>query len=238
MASVGLLFSPSQTFLGLQLSGNADTAPQRIISAAFCGHRQLTRVNGPCSSSCSSSKHVTESVLLRSHGRRQHLSHSGVRCSASAVDKAPVATPEEKLAGPELDRWQSCVAVVEEIGFEREEAGQLLSKAYGWSTKTYWREEKVEVVPSQEELKATVEYLEGLGVQGPDLMKVIKAFPYVLACSLEDRIKVNVAQMEKEWYISGKSLKSTLLRKPMVLGYYLDCRGDCIAECDHCWARF
>lgn len=131
------------------------------------------------------------------------------------------------------------MAVVAALGFDEEEADALLGKAFGWSTRTYWEDKVVEKVPEPSELETVVAYLRGeLGLEGPELQKVLRGFPQVLACSVQERLQENVAQLEREWGIAGPSLRSTLARKPMVLGYSVDCRGDCVAECDHCWARF
>lgn len=33
-------------------------------------------------------------------------------------------------------------------------------------------------------------------------------------------------------------IKGVLLRRPEVLGYNIDCLGDCAGECNRCWVRF
>ena len=48
----------------------------------------------------------------------------------------------------------------------------------------------------------------------------------------------SMTKLEKEFRLSGDVLKAAVLRKPAVLGCNVDCSGDCIAECNRCWARF
>uniref|UniRef100_M1AJ23 Uncharacterized protein n=2 Tax=Solanum TaxID=4107 RepID=M1AJ23_SOLTU len=51
-------------------------------------------------------------------------------------------------------------------------------------------------------------------------------------------MKTNVEILAKQWGIEGKTLRNLLLRNPKVLGYNVDCKGDCVAKCTRCWARF
>ena len=81
-------------------------------------------------------------------------------------------------------------------------------------------------------------YLRSLNLADDDLSKLLKKFPEVLGCSLEDELKNNVKVMENEWGIEGKTLKNLLMRNPRVLGYNVDCKGDCMAKCTRCWVRF
>nr|XP_020188989.1 uncharacterized protein LOC109774654 [Aegilops tauschii subsp. strangulata] len=57
-------------------------------------------------------------------------------------------------------------------------------------------------------------------------------------CDLESEVKLNVGKLDSDWGINGKTLRSVLLRNPKVLGYNVDCRGDCAAQCTRCWVRF
>ncbi|CAI0396408.1 unnamed protein product [Linum tenue] len=62
---------------------------------------------------------------------------------------------------------------------------------------------------------------QSLGLSDDDLLKVLKKFSEVMI-------------LEKVWAIKGKSLRNVLLRNPKVLGYNVDCKGDCIAQCTRC----
>ncbi|KAF6150094.1 hypothetical protein GIB67_038153 [Kingdonia uniflora] len=50
------------------------------------------------------------------------------------------------------------------------------------------------------------------------LCKVLKKFPEVLGCHLDEELKSNIQLQEKEWGIKGQSLRSLLLCNPKVLG--------------------
>ncbi|KAJ6764029.1 CGI-12 PROTEIN-RELATED [Salix purpurea] len=102
----------------------------------------------------------------------------------------------------------------------------------------YWGEQRKQEVPKFEIVCETLDYLRSLGLSDDDLFKLLKKFPEVLGCSLEHDLKTNVKILEKDWGIKGKSLQKLLLRNPKALGYNVDCKGDCIAQCTRCWARF
>jgi len=63
---------------------------------------------------------------------------------------------------------------------------------------------------------------------------LLKKFPEVLGCNLEEELKGNVKILEEQSYIKGNSLRKLLLRNPKVLGYNVDCKGDYIAQCTRC----
>lgn len=125
-----------------------------------------------------------------------------------------------------------------EIGLERPDAEKFLTRAYGWGSQAYWRKEKVEEVPDPENLQACISYLNDLGLEDADLMGVIKKFPEVLGCDVETRLKNNVAVLENQWKMKGMVITNTLKRKPEILGFTIDCYGDCAGECNRCWVRF
>lgn len=113
----------------------------------------------------------------------------------------------------------------------------MLRKAFGLIHSPYWGEEKKKEVPRNEMVNEVLEYLKGLGLSDDDLHKLLKKFPEVLGCDL-DEVKTNVTTLEREWGIKGKTLRNLLLRNPKVLGYNVDCKGDCMAQCTRCWVRF
>ncbi|KAG4984011.1 hypothetical protein AAZV13_10G179100 [Glycine max] len=80
--------------------------------------------------------------------------------------------------------------------------------------------------------------MRSLNLSDNDLSKLLKKFPEVLGCNLEEELKGNVKILEEQWSIKGNSLRKLLLRNPKVLGYNIDCKGDYIAPCTRCWARF
>lgn len=68
--------------------------------------------------------------------------------------------------------------------------------------------------------------------------KTVKAFPEVLGCAVDSQLQGNVAQLQKEWKLEGDVLRGAVLRNPPLLGYNVDCLGDCAGECNRCWVRF
>ncbi|POO00189.1 Mitochodrial transcription termination factor [Trema orientale] len=134
--------------------------------------------------------------------------------------------------------WEACREVLSTYKFSSEEANKLLGKAFGLVHSPYWGEERKRIVPKLETVNEILDYLRSLNLSDDDLSKVLKKFPEVLGCNLEAELKANVQILEKEWEIKGKSLRNLLLRNPRVLGYNIDCKGDCMAQCTRCWARF
>ncbi|WOH11551.1 hypothetical protein DCAR_0831040 [Daucus carota subsp. sativus] len=106
------------------------------------------------------------------------------------------------------------------FNFSIEKEDKILGKAFGLVHSPYWGEDRNKEVP---------EY---------DVVMLLKKFPEVLGCSLEDEIKNNAQVLEKQWGIKGKSLRNLLPRNPKVSGFNIDCKGDCMAQCPRCWVRF
>lgn len=144
----------------------------------------------------------------------------------------------ERLEGEDADKWNQCMDVLSEIGLEKPDAEKFLTRAYGWGSQAYWRKEKVEQVPEPENVQACIGYLNELGLEGEDLLGVIKKFPEVLGCDVETRLKANVGVLENQWKMKGMVITNTLKRKPEILGFTIDCYGDCAGECNRCWVRF
>lgn len=118
----------------------------------------------------------------------------------------------------------------------------MLARAFGWSTQAFWRQEKVEQLPTPEQLEGVLEYLQDeLNLREDDLAKVLRAFPEALACDVQERLAANVKVLQQQWRLSGGTLTKALMRQPQVLGYTVDCisdHGGCVGECNRCWARF
>lgn len=134
--------------------------------------------------------------------------------------------------------WESCRQSLSAFKFNVEEEDKILGKAFGQIHSPYWGEERKKEVPTFELVNEVLDYLRSLSLSDDDLSKLLKKFPEVLGCSLEEELKTNVQVLEKEWGIKGKSLRNLLLRNPRALGYNIDCKGDCMAQCTRCWARF
>lgn len=140
----------------------------------------------------------------------------------------------EKFDATGLERWQIARKHVEELGFSSEEADDVLAKSFGWSYSDYWGEEKQATIPDPETVSNSFSLMKDLGL---DLSTLLKKFPELVG--LTDReIQSSLATLDSKWGIAGKNLKNVLNRNPQVLGYNIDCQGDCAGECTRCWVRF
>uniref|UniRef100_A0A803NNH4 RNase H type-1 domain-containing protein n=2 Tax=Cannabis sativa TaxID=3483 RepID=A0A803NNH4_CANSA len=189
-----------------------------VVTGTTTGNIALLNVNSHCQNgvkvswtSCSSKKWV-----LKSTAQIENM----------------IVTEEDKK------QWEACREALCTYKFSNEEADKILGKAFGQIHSPYWGEERKKVVPKLELVNEILDYLRNLNLSEDDLAKVLKKFPEVLGCDLEDEVKVNVQVLEKEWEIKGKTLRNLLLRNPRLLGYNIDCKGDCAAQCTRCWARF
>ncbi|XP_021748539.1 uncharacterized protein LOC110714343 [Chenopodium quinoa] len=142
------------------------------------------------------------------------------------------------LSNEDTEKWASCREALSVFNFSIEEQDKMLGKAFGHIHSPYWGEERKVEVPNYELVNEILEYLRSLSLSDDDLSKLLKKFPEVLGCNLETELKNNVQILENQWGITGKPLRNLLLRNPKALGYNVDCKGDCIAQCTRCWARF
>lgn len=161
------------------------------------------------------------------------LSYSPDRWQIHSTGEPGIAVLED-----DTKSWEESKQVLSHFNFSTEESDKMLKKAFGWVNSPYWSEEREKETPKVQTINQILDYLTSLGLSDEDLQKLLKKFPEVLGCSLDQEIKLNVGLLEKDWGISGKTLRSLLLRNPKVLGYNVDCRGDCIAKCTRCWVRF
>ncbi|KAE8652244.1 uncharacterized protein LOC101218603 isoform X1 [Cucumis sativus] len=187
------------------------------ISDAVCSH---------VSFSCHSAKHTIKGVRRQNpYPRKWEI------CSSTQVESLILSDEDKKT-------WEACRQALSVFSFSVEEQDKMLGKAFGHIHSPYWGEDREKKVPNIEIVNDILEYLRTLGLSNDDLSKLLKKFPEVLGCNLEQELKTNVQLLDKEWGIQGKSLRNLLLRNPKVLGYYVDCKGDCIAKCTRCWVRF
>lgn len=134
--------------------------------------------------------------------------------------------------------WEEAKQILTSLDYSIEDADKMLKKAFGWIHSPYWSEERNKEVPNAEVVSGVLNYIRTLGLSDDDLCKLLKKFPEVLGCDLDSEVKLNVGKLDSDWGINGKTLRSLLLRNPKVLGYNVDCRGDCMAQCTRCWVRF
>ncbi|KAK7343818.1 hypothetical protein VNO77_12863 [Canavalia gladiata] len=134
--------------------------------------------------------------------------------------------------------WEACRQALSPFNFSDEEKDKILGKAFGLIHSPYWGEERKKEVPKFETVNGILDYLRSLNLSDDELSKLLKKFPEVLGCNLEEELRANVKILKEQWSIEGKSLKNLVLRNPKVLGYNVDCKGDCMAQCTRCWVRF
>ncbi|GAB4822581.1 hypothetical protein N2152v2_009627 [Parachlorella kessleri] len=155
-----------------------------------------------------------------------------------APKKAKPLSAEAAVAATDLEGWQRSRAALEQrLGLAPDMADSVLSDAFGWGSQVYWRQQKVQQPPSEEQVRQVLDFLGGLGIAEAELPKMVQAFPQVLGCEVS-LLQGNVDTLQKRWFLRGRGLVSMLERKPQVLGTAVDCEGSCMAECNRCWARF
>ncbi|KAG0599058.1 hypothetical protein M758_12G124300 [Ceratodon purpureus] len=155
---------------------------------------------------------------------------SRVRCQASTAVHFT-----DNFDSTQQEQWQISRKLVEDLGFSPEEANDILAKSFGWSYSDYWGEEKQATVPEPETVSASLTVMKD--IPGVDLSALVKKFPEVMGLT-EKEIKYSLGTLDGTWGIAGKALKNVLMRNPQVLGYNIDCGGDCAGECTRCWVRF
>lgn len=167
-----------------------------------------------------------------------------VICRAAEVAEVAASPSEAKamLTPDQMQHWQAChEQLVSNAGLSEEDADRLLAKGHAWTSRGYWGLDKVNSVPDPDHVTDVLQYLQfDIGLEGADLQKVLKMFPEVLACSVEDRLQPNVQRFEKEWFMKGDVLKKAIVRKPTLLGLSVDCStigsGACQGQCSKCWS--
>ncbi|KAL4566206.1 hypothetical protein LXL04_030318 [Taraxacum kok-saghyz] len=123
-------------------------------------------------------------------------------------------TTEIILTEEDTNTWEASRQSLSQFKFTKEEEDKILGKAFGFLHSPYWGEEREKIAPNLDEINAVLDYLRGLGLLDDDISKILKKFPEVIGCSLENEVKMNVGILEKQWGIKGKSLKNVLLRNP------------------------
>lgn len=207
-----------------------------ILILSLFSLRNLQNIN-----SASSYSPGPKYLLRQGHGAASLSSVSSWSDSSPrklATDLACTATSAvhftEKFDATGLERWQIARKHVEELGFSSEEADDVLAKSFGWSYSDYWGEEKQATIPDPETVSNSFSLMKDLGL---DLSTLLKKFPELVGLT-EREIQSSLATLDSKWGIAGKNLKNVLNRNPQVLGYNIDCQGDCAGECTRCWVRF
>ncbi|XP_047978537.1 uncharacterized protein LOC125220405 [Salvia hispanica] len=121
-------------------------------------------------------------------------------------------TEDVILSDEDKKTWESCRQALSAYGFGTEEEDKILGKAFGHIHSPYWGEERKKEVPKFEVVNEILSYLKDLGLTDDDLGKVLKKFPEVLGCNLENELKENVQILDNQWGI--KALVDFPLRPP------------------------
>ncbi|KAG1681382.1 hypothetical protein FOA52_007430 [Chlamydomonas sp. UWO 241] len=190
---------------------------------------------------CSTSSRAPPPSSLRTPQRQQWQQQHSVVCRSADIDAPAYMTAveaKEALSPDACESWDACAAMLGDIGLESD-ADRLLAKGFGWTSRGYFGAGKANVVPDPEGVIDVLSYLQGdLNIQGADLTKVIKAFPEVMACSINELLRPNVKRFEAEWFMKGDVLSKAIVRKPTLLGLTVDCStvgsGACMGQCSKC----
>jgi hypothetical protein len=160
-----------------------------------------------------------------------------VSCKATSTTKNKRTFSRDELTDEERQKWEPASGLLEGLGFSAEESDKILAKAFGWVDSPYWSETTLQTVPEVDAVSSKVDFMKGLGFAEDELTPVLKKFPELFGCR-ETLMTHNLGVLDKEWGIKGNKLKSLIKRNPHVLGYTVDCKGDCMAQCTRCWVRF
>lgn len=148
-----------------------------------------------------------------------------LRVSSSVPDDlvtAPFDSPAEVLQqlGPqEREQWDSCRSLLRDAGMPSDDViDRALARGFAWTSRWYYGQERQNDLPDPSNLLDSLTFLQSLGIQGEDLVKVLSKFPEALSCSVDERMGPNVARLESEWSMKGEVLKRAIVRKPTLLG--------------------
>ncbi|KAL3678279.1 hypothetical protein R1sor_021235 [Riccia sorocarpa] len=159
-----------------------------------------------------------------------------ITCKATDAVQNKNKFSRELLTAEQLEKWKEASRFLEGLGFDTEEADKILGKAFGWVQSPFWSEGMQQTVPEAETVSTALDLARGTGLTDDQLATVLKKFPELVNCL--DTIELNMGILNKEWGIKGNTLKNLIIRNPRVLGYNVDCKGDCMAKCTRCWVRF
>ncbi len=70
------------------------------------------------------------------------------------------------------------------------------------------------------------------------MQQAVKTFPEVIALPVEEQLQHNIEKLKKDWKMTDKVIPNVIKRQPAVLGYNVDCEGNCQGDCNRCWVRF
>jgi len=134
--------------------------------------------------------------------------------------------------------WNECATCLRNLGIDAEVTERSIIKAFGWGSQAYWRQEKVQQIPTLAQVLEVLSFLDELGIEADsDRAALITKFPEVLGLDIQ-LMRDNVEKLQKAYFLKGNPLKAAILRKPRVLGSVVDCQGSCEGFCTRCFAQF
>lgn len=195
------------------------------------------RVNHPSPSQGIECRHSTLLLGFVQNARSGlYVTRTFVQCKPNAA-----AQTTEIVANLSQDvkaSWDECTALLMTIGFEHEDSNTVLVKAFGWGGQQYWRQEKVQEVPSVDQITGVLQVLDEFSVVSmADKATIIGKFPEVLGLPV-DLIQSNFQKLQTQYFLKGPSLVAAVKRKPRVLGSIVDCQGSCEGYCTRCFVQF
>lgn len=170
--------------------------------------------------------------------RRKGFDSKSIRYrSVDRVSASAVPMSRDVFAVRDLE-WNESIEKLMSLGMDESEAVKSLERAFGWSGQSYWRNEKVEQVPTKEKIEVVLDFLCNIGIEdAKSHVTIIKKFPEILGLEAE-LMKSNVAKLQSAYFLKGKALANSIQRKPRVLGSIVDCEGSCQGYCTRCFAQF
>lgn len=168
----------------------------------------------------------------------------------SSVTSNLPADFSQSLSEDDRQQWQAAekevLQVMQSAGKSEEQEGvtYLVAQAFGWGRQSqrFWRGSVKNECPSAELVRSSLKFLKGSPLQFSDeeIVEVVLQFPQVLRLEVEGRMMQNLDYLTKNWpvFASLDRLRNAVKRQPQVLGYTVDCEGDCRSECSQCWVRF
>ncbi|XAR62661.1 hypothetical protein NMG60_11017507 [Bertholletia excelsa] len=211
--------------------GNSLASPSLTFKSATCICFSSTSIGKAPSTGSSNLQNCCPQNVIRGPWISNLPARKWERHLAAKIENVVLSDEDRKT-------WDTCRQALSPFNFTAEEEDKILGKAFGQIQSPYWGEERKKEVPKLEIVNEILDYLRSLSLSDDDLTKLLKKFPEILGCSLDDELRTNERILEKDWGIKGKSLRNLLLRNPKVLGYNVDCKGDCMAQCTRCWVRF
>ena len=117
---------------------------------------------------------------------------------------APPRWTSPRNSPPTKSRWESVKSLVSELGMDEAQADTCMVRAFGWGAQSYWRESKVEEIPTFEDVEARLDFLVEIGVPEDKLKDLLAKVPEIIGCDL--------ALLRSSWSTSRRTTSSNAKR--------------------------